>query len=341
VFAIFQHRDAVTETLPELQPCVPVLDSAQPVREEIARHLPLLQVLGKQIRDTAQQVEQAVVEVCSTFQNIAEEAGKGVNRAAEFLSGQDHQATDNPGIEALINRSQTTFDSLLNTLAREAEISEQAIQRMKEIDGYAEKIASALKQVEGIADGNRLLALNARIEAARAGEFGKGFEVVATEVVAQADRSQSVISGVSHTIHELRSSASSALKDLEEMSDKGLASAEAERQQVKQTLQSFNDLDVEMRTMLKQSTQDGERLSKEISTAINRMQFQDRVNQRLDHVALALNDSQQRLANLCENAAPSDMSLMNEILDRYTMHEEREAADRHETEAGSGDVELF
>ena len=303
--------------------------------------MPLLHVLGKQIRDTAHQVERAVVDVCSTFQHIAEEARRGVNSAAEFLSSRDRHTAGSPGIEELIGQSRTTFDSLLNTLAREAEVSEQAVRRMKEIDAYAEKIAGALKQLEGIAEGNRLLALNARIEAARAGEFGKGFEVVATEVVSQADRSQTVISGVSQTIQELRSSASSALKDLVEMNDKGLASAETERRQVEHTLQSFNDLDQEMRKMLEQSSADGARLSEAIGKAVHQMQFQDRVNQRLDHVALALNASQERLSSLCNQVESPDMSFMNEILERYTMHEEREAADRHESESASGDIELF
>lgn len=316
-------------------------DPQEPVLTEVARHLPLMKVLGAQITETAQQVEQAVVGVCANFQQIAEQSRKGVGRATAFLSGSDGPRTQGRSIEELIGRSRATFDGLLATLEMSAEVTNEAVLRMKEIDQNAEKILVALKLLEGIANGNRILALNARIEAAHAGEFGKGFEIVATEVVAQTDRSQGVIADVSRTIQELRISAASALEGLVEMHGQGTKSAETERRNVEQTLQSFNDLDGEMRTILAQASQDGSRLSEEIGRAVTRMQFQDRVNQRLDHVALALNASRERLAGICGKIEAPDTSFMDEILDRYTMHEERSAADLHEAEAVSGDIELF
>jgi methyl-accepting chemotaxis protein len=341
VLAIFQRSAARKDIFSESKIPDQTIDPTLPIREEVARHLPLLQVLGKQIRDSAQQVELAVVDVCSTFQRIAEESSKSVSRIAEFLSNQDSHDTKRAGIEGLISQTRFTFDSLLSTLASEAEVSMQAMQRMKEIDAYAAKITQALKQIEAISDGNRILALNARIEAARAGELGRGFEVVASEVIAQADRSHAAIQVVSQAIHDLRSSASSALSNLDEMNDKGKASLEAERTQVERTLQSFNELDQEMRTVLKQSSEDGVQLGSSVGMAIHQMQFQDRVNQRLDHVALALQESQERMTALCGNVDSSDMSLMHEILDHYTMREERAAANHHKSESSGGDIELF
>ena len=341
MFSIFHRRIGNQPVLPASQASEPEGDPAQPVRTEVARHLPLMKVLSTQIAGTAQQIEQSVVGVCSNFQQIADQARKSVGRAAAFLSNRDRHTSQRPGVDELIAQSRATFDSLLETLVKSVEISNQAVRHMKEIDAYAEKIAGALKLLENIADGNRILALNARIEAAHAGQFGKGFEIVATEVVAQTERSQSVISDVSRTIQELRSSASSALANLAQMSDQGTQSAENERREVEQTLQSFNDLDQEMRTMLEQASQDGARLSEEIGRAVHGMQFQDRVNQRLDHVIHALDASRGRLEGICEDVAEPDMSFMNEILSRYTMHEEREAADSHEAESGGGDVELF
>lgn len=355
MFAIM-HRRATSGVSANMDEAVVELSAAAPssvpdpetvgkpdnsVQQEVARHVPLLKVLGAQIAQTAQQVEHAVVGVCANFQQIAERARNGVNRAAAFLSGRDGHSSKSSGVEELILQSRANFDSLLASLEKSAEISNQAVQRMKEIDGYAEKILGSLKQLENISNGNRILALNARIEAAHAGEFGKGFEIVATEVVAQADRSHSVINGVSRTIQELRTSAASALESLVEMSEQGQRSAAEERRQVEQTLESFNVLDHEMRAMLEQTSQDGGRLSDEIGRAVHQMQFQDRVNQRLGHVVEALGASCERLEGLCEPSETPDESFMNEILERYTMHEERTAAHQEMTEAAAGDVELF
>lgn len=310
------------------------------MQEEVIRHLPVLKVVGAQIEGTAQQIEQAVVNVCSNFQQIAEQARSGVNRATAFLANQNSDGVRRATVEELIEQSRATFDSLLSTLARSAEISQQAVRHMQEIDGQAEKITGELKMLQGIADGNHILALNARIEAARAGELGKGFEVVATEVVSQSTRSHGVISDVSQTIQQLRASAASALTDLNQMTEKGLASAEVERNQVDQTLQSFTELDHEMRSMLEEASRDNARLSTEIGKAVNGMQFQDRVNQRLQHVVEALDASRVKLSGLC-GAASEDQSAVDDILQQYTMHEERSAANRQQAEAAAGEVELF
>lgn len=341
MFAIL-NRHLRGESAPvEVREFQPQPDASEQILSEVALHLPLMEVLRKQLQGTASQIEEAVVGVCTNFQEISDRARNGVSRASAFLSKRKSQNEEAASIEDLIGQSRSTFDSLLATLARSAEISNHAIRHMQEIDSHAQKINEALKSLGEIADGNHILALNARIEAARAGEFGKGFEVVATEVVTQTGRSHKVIDGVSQTIQQLRSSASSALAELKGMSERGLASAEVERKQVEETLQAFNDLDQEMRGMLEQASEDSSRLSHEIRQAVNGMQFQDRVNQRLDHVAEAILASEERLSRLCDKVNVRDTSFMDEILSRYTMHEERSAADHNEAEASAGDVELF
>ena len=316
-------------------------DESIRIRGEVARHLPLIQLLSAQVKGTAEQIEKAVVSVSSNFEHISEQARSEVSRATDFLSKRDCQQTGSSCIEDLIRQSRGTFEGLLDTLKRSAEVSNQAIRRMQEIDRHAAKICEALKLLEEIANGNHILALNARIEAARAGEFGKGFEVVATEVVTQTSRSHTVIAEVSHTIEALRASASSALADLSKMSEQGVASAETERKQVEETLLAFNDVDREMRSMLEQASTDNRTLSEEISKAVHGMQFQDRVNQRLDHVREALDDSHARLSNLCGEIESPDPAYLDDLMTRYTMHEERSVAHKGTVEAAAGDVELF
>lgn len=69
------------------------------------------------------------------------------------------------------------------------DITETAVEAMNRIEGSSKEIADIVGLIREIATQTNLLALNASVEAARAGEAGRGFNVVASEVRALAQRS--------------------------------------------------------------------------------------------------------------------------------------------------------
>ena len=314
------------------------------VEAELAQYLPHFSRMSEQLKQTSSQIESSVVEVCSSFQGIAQRAKETVARTTGFLSQQSEGSSDTRSFEGLIDNCSGTMVKILNVTEEAGEVSRRAIERIQQMEKASQLISASMLQLERIAVGNKVLALNARIEAARAGRYGAGFEVVANEVIAQTERSQKVNAQVSGLITNLRALAESTLEDLQQMNDRDRQRVEQCKCEVNVSLRDLQGAHGEMKTMLTEITEDGALLANDIGAAVRGLQFQDRTSQRIAHVVEDLETLQTRLStrfgNGADTGAASDQA-SDEGFSDYTMHEERAVAGIGEAESGGGDVELF
>ena len=88
--------------------------------------------------------------------------------------------------------------------------------QMEELGNKTANIGQVMQVIQDIADQTNLLALNAAIEAARAGDAGRGFAVVADEVRKLAEKTMQATGEVGRTIGEIRTSAETSIKAVEE-----------------------------------------------------------------------------------------------------------------------------
>jgi len=293
--------------------------------------------MSEQLKQTSAQIEGAVLEVCLSFQGIAQQAKATVARGQSFLS-QGGDSAD-ASFDTVLRRCGDTLLKVLSVTEESGEVSRRAIERIRQMDAAASKITTALDQLDQISLGNRIMALNARIEAAHAGEKGAGFAVVATEVSAQAEKSREITSRVCDVVAELRQLAASTLDDLEKMLARDVARMRQCRQEVDRSLAELKAAHAAMTEVLSGMSEDGAQLAAEIGTAIRGMQFQDRVAQRIAHVVEDLETLQNRLS-----ASSSGEEISTAGFDGfsvYTMVEERVVAGMGADESGAGDVELF
>jgi methyl-accepting chemotaxis protein len=317
-----------------------VADREPGVEEELARYLPHFSRMSEQLKETSSQIESSVVEVCNSFQGIADRAKETVARTTGFLGREGEEGPASKSFEGLIENCSGTLVKILNVTEEAGAISRRAIERIQQIDEASQTISAALHQLERIAVGNKMLALNARIEAARAGHYGAGFAVVAMEVISQTERSQKVNAQVNDLITNLRRLAGSTLDDLQRMNDKDRLRVEQCKLEVNESLHDLQNVHGEMKKMLTVMTEDGALLANDIGAAVRGLQFQDRTSQRIGHVVDDLNTLRARLSTRFGDAAPGQAA-SDEGFSDYTMHEEREVAGIHGTESVQGDVELF
>ncbi len=306
----------------------------------LVRYLPHLSRMSEQLKQTSAQIESSVVEVCGSFQGIAERARQTVSRTKSFLGQEADGVSGKRSFEGLVQSCSETLVKILKTTEEAGEISKRAIERIRLMEKASQSINSAMQQLEQIAKGNTILALNARIEAARAGSQGAGFAVVAMEVISQTERSQKVNAQVGELIANLRGLARSTLNDLQTMNEQGQKRMEECRNEVDESLRDLQSAHGEMKEMLTGMTEEGAMLAGEIGSAVRGLQFQDRVSQRIAHVIEDLETIHSRLTTKFGSVSAAETA-SNEGFSAYTMHEEREVAGMHGTESTHGDVELF
>ncbi len=231
----------------------------------------------------------------------------------QILSGQLQQmATD---IQDSVLGVSTGFAGMARQAASSVQLSQCRVQSQEGMNKVLDAARQTLTQVDTIAREARMVGLNGQIEAARAGQQGVAFSVVANETKSLA-------------LHAATTS---------DMLKKMLNELAAFHEQLVQALQS--------------SESTSESLSREISKAVMGLQFQDRVNQQIQHITETLNAIYDRAVPITEQVPSRDVDARLEdwrkwMRSRSTMESERTVAGSCAGASASmadgfGSVELF
>jgi methyl-accepting chemotaxis protein len=315
--------------------------------EDTAGYLAHLATLENQIRETVLDIEQAVVEVGAGFEGMATRARESVDDASQLLG-----AEKGSGVEALLSASRRTLDQLLQQIGRGGDISAVVARRMHELKASAGGIVKSLGEIENIAFSSKLVALNAKIEAAHLGERGSAFGVVANEISSQAKRSEEIAERVISDMQRMRNTVDASSSDLDEMGRLSVDTLEASRKEVEGALDGLTLTHQAMQNSLQKAVARAEQLAGEIARSVMAFQFQDRVSQRLGHVADCLAGIRVTIGAPLEFLKAETPALGErrrllveaDVKTQYTMHAERAAAAPHGENAGETlnvDTELF
>ena len=168
---------------------------------------------------TMEELTASMTNIAQVAEDLNEQAGV-VYQSMEDIAKQAYQQSDESNVikdraMSLKNeglKSKNTTTQMIDQISR---LLKTALDKSQDV----EKINSLTADILDISSETNLLALNASIEAARAGEAGKGFSVVADQIRALADSSETtankiqVISNeVTQAVSELAESANQMLE---------------------------------------------------------------------------------------------------------------------------------
>ncbi len=271
--------------------------------------------------DASMELMKALYEIESSIQDSIDNVELGQKNA---LNCKEKSADE---FEIAAHRL-SNIKEMINTQRAQQIADTEAIQGvMREVENLKE----LTELVKNIASQTNLLALNAAIEAARAGEYGRGFAVVAEQVRILSSQS-------SEAAEKIETGIKSALDAAHLQGEKMLNSTRANdtcelltgfSESLENITAHYRVLEELNPKMLKCFSQSATEVAFKVSGAIAKIQFQDIIRQRTEHVKLeqdAIVSLFGQFSSYINNREHFDESCnlsTKEMFEKYVMEDQR------------------
>ncbi len=299
---------------------------------------PLARVWAGQIGAAAAHGSESVDALSAGFAAIESQLAQALqaaDEAARSFGGDEGMAA---AVGAARARLQQVLSHIESAVAANHALMDsvgQAVQATRELGETAHS-------VERIAQMTTLLSINARIEAARAGPAGQGFAVVADEVrklAAQAREDSQAILGRVERIGRVIGDAAAAAEGLRRRDDELMQRC---RDEMYEVIDGFDGGTQRLLGASEALAGIGRETRASVADALMRLQYQDRVGQRLAHVQASVEGLAGTLESAGWPAAEGVAELEAALLASYTMPEEgRLHRGESEPRAGDDGIDFF
>lgn len=264
------------------------------------------------------QVREAIEALVQKFSDVAQRLA---NSADESSERGEAVALD------AIQDAETGLHGIIDTLNGTQVFRESIVQEVARVAAYADDLRNMAVEVGNIAKQTNLLALNAAIEAARAGETGRGFAVVADRVRELSTQSGETGRKIQETVETVSAAIAQTLQRSGEMATREAKAISDSQCTAEEIIRHFNVTAQTMTSSLQSMTEERSLVQGDINDVLVNLQFQDRVNQILDHILadmLRLTDSVRAVEQDPSAQLPDAKRWLENLAKSYTMLEQKQ-----------------
>ena len=230
-------------------------------------------------------LKEAIDQLVSSFSEMNGHIQAQRNLALSIISGMTDERRSQEGIcfsDFVMDTSRTMSSFVDNTL-KSSKIAMGLVETMDIIDVEVNAIIEILSEIESISKQTNLLALNAAIEAARAGEAGRGFAVVADEVRALSQRTNTFSQQIRGHMDDVSSSLGLAQASIYSVASVDMNFALESKRRVQDTMKRIAEINLAMAASARAINSHADLVASGVNTAVTALQFQDMTSQLIDH----------------------------------------------------------
>jgi methyl-accepting chemotaxis protein len=210
-------------------------------------------------------------------------------------------------IQNSLSETSETLKTLVGSIVNNSKIGMELVEKMESVSQQVQGILQVLGEIDSISKQTNLLSLNAAIEAARAGESGRGFAVVADEVRKLSARAEHFSMQIRGNVKQVHAAIVDAEQSINKMASLDMDFALDSKNRLDAIMQRVQKSNQDMSQVIVKQTEISGKVNEVVGSAVTSLQFQDMVNQLLQHSRLRL-DSMQEAWCIIGNLAQEEQS---------------------------------
>ena len=195
-------------------------------------------------------------------------------------------------IQDSLGETSETLKTLVGSIVNNSKIGMELVEKMESVSQQVQGILQVLGEIDSISKQTNLLSLNAAIEAARAGESGRGFAVVADEVRKLSARAEHFSMQIRGNVKQVHAAIVDAEQSINQMASLDMDFALDSKNRLDAIMQRVQKSNQDMSLVIVKQTEISSKVNEVVGSAVTSLQFQDLVNQLLQHSRLRLDSMQ-------------------------------------------------